>query len=161
VSIFCLLHIGTAWQPIVNFLHNTAHLDFNGVAGGVMVGCSFAFFTGLRFGRLIWAPVLSGVAPSSYANLKADALLGVAVGGATGVFVGTDVTFGGEEVSFADTGATAAAVDTNWLRPVVGIEASTGALEGMALAGTSTLLGFSAVQTLQNVTISPGKNWVD
>ena len=90
------------------------------------------------------------MAPSSYANLKADALLGVAVGGATGAFVGTDCSFGEAGVS-----------DTNWLRPVVGIEDSVAPLQGMALAGTSTLMGFSAFQAIQNVTIAPGKNWVD
>lgn len=146
---------------MVNFFHDTAHLEFNGVAGGVVVGCSFAFFAGLRFGRLLWSPILNGVAPSSYANLKADALLGVAVGGATGAFVGTDVSFGGIEQVAADTGAITVTPDTNWLRPLVGIESSTAPLQGMAIAGTSTALGFTAFQTIQNVTISPGKNWVD
>ena len=39
-------------------------------------------------------------------NLKADGALSLAIGGATGAFVGTDVSFG----------------DSNWLRPIVGIE---------------------------------------
>lgn len=152
---------GTAWQPIVNFLHDTAHLDFNAVAGGVVVGCSFAFFAGLRFGRLVWSPILNGVAPSSYANLKADALLGVAVGGATGAFVGTDVSFEAAPTATDAAAPSAAPVDTNWLRPVVGIEETAGDLEGMVTAGASTLMGFSVFQSIQNILISPGKNWVD
>merc|ERR1711988_1387310 len=130
---------GTAWQPIVNFLHDTAHLPFDPTAAGVVVGCGSMFFIGLRFARATWSKVLSTVAPASYANLKADAQLSLSVGGATGCFVGTDVSFG------------EGAADTNWLRPVVGIEDGTDDLTGMAIAGTSTGLGFAAFQSTQNV----------
>lgn len=141
---------GTAWQPVVNFLHDTAHLDFNGVAVGTVGACAFAFFTGLRFGRLIWSPIIYGVAPNSYENLKADVGLGIAVGGATGTFVGTDVSF-----------VTPEGVDSNWLRPYVGVEDSFSEVKGMVTAGVSTSLGFTIAQSAQNVTLSPGKNWVD
>lgn len=145
---------GTAWQPIVNFLHDTAHLGFNSVAFGAFAGCGVAFFTGLRFGRSFWSPMLSKIEPNNYGNLKADALLGAAVGGATGAFVGTDV-------SFVTGTETANPIDENWLRPVVGIEEGTSQIQAMSTAGTSTAIGFTAVQTVQNSTLAPGKNWVD
>lgn len=150
---------GTAWQPIVNFLHDTAHVGFDGTMIGVVSGCSLMFFTGLRFGRLLWSPMLSGVAGPSYQNLKADGLLSFAVGGATGAFVGTDISF---EVpaSGAEAGSSAV-VDQNWLRPVVGIEESYGELQQMATAGASTGLGFMVTQTGQNLVVPAGKNWVD
>ena len=75
--------------------------------------------------------------------------LGVAIGGATGAFVGTDVSF------------VVDGVDSNWLRPYVGVEDTATEIEGMVTAGASTALGFTAVQTVQNVTVTPGKNWVD
>lgn len=139
---------GTAWQPLVNFLHDSG-LGFDGTALGVVGGCSFLFFAGLRFGRLLWSPILTKVEKATYANLKADAGLGVAVGGATGAFVGTDVSF------------VVDGVDSNWLRPYVGVEDTATEIEGMVTAGVSTALGFTAVQTVQNVTVTPGKNWVD
>ena len=100
---------GGGWQPLVEFLHGTAGLGFNGTAAGTVVGCGTLFFMGLRFGRLAWGKsgILPAVADNSYSNLKADAGLSVAIGGATGAFVGTDCSFG--------TGAT----DSNWLRGVV------------------------------------------
>ena len=93
--------------------------------------------------RILYSP-LTSVEPNNYANLKADAGLAVAVGGATGCFVGTDVTFG-----------------DNWLRPVVGIEDGTGDVAASIIAGSSTAIGFMAVQSAQNVAMPQGKNWVD
>jgi hypothetical protein len=145
----CILS-GTAWQPTVNFLHDTAHLDFNGCALGAMAGCGMAFYTGLRLFRALYSPSLSGVAPASYANLKADALLSFAVGGGTGAFVGTDVSFVGAD-----------GVDTNWLRPALGVEEGFSPLKGACVAGTATASGFTVAQSALNVTLPPGKNWVD
>jgi len=141
---------GTAWQPLVNLLH-MANFTFAPAAAGTMMGCGLAFFVGLRFGRIFWSPRLRGVAAPSYANLKADAQLSMAVGGATGAFVGTDV-------GFVDP---TTGVDTNVLRPIVGVEETVGDLHGCVLAGTSTAIGFTAVQSAQNVALAPGKNWVD
>lgn len=135
---------GTAWQPTVNFLHNTAHLSFNETLLGTGVVCTLAFFFGLRFGRVLYSRFLHGVEVPNYSNLKADIGLSVAIGGAGAFFVGTDV-------SFAD----------NWLRPLVGVEASASPLVGSVLAGTSTALGFTAVQMAQNVTVPAGKAWLD
>lgn len=136
---------GTAWQPVVNALTATG-FGFDVAVCGTTVACALAFFGGLRIARLIF-PVagLTGVEKPSYSNLKADAKLSVSIGGATGAFVGTDVSFG----------------DANWLRPVVGVEESFSDLQGMATAGFSTSLGFAAFQSMQNVTFARGKSWVD
>lgn len=116
-----------------------------------MAGCSAGFFFGLRLGRQLWSRSMPAVAAPSYKNLKADAQLSVAVGGATGAFVGTDTGFVN-----ATTG-----VDSNWLRPIVGVEDNVSDVAGCVLAGTSTSIGFVATQAGQNVTVAPGKSWVD
>ena len=136
---------GTVWQPVVNFLSGTAQLGFNQTLAGTFVCCGTAFYVGLRGGRLIYAPLFAGVEKPTYGNLKADAALSVSIGGATGAFVGTDVSFG----------------DANWLRGVVGVEDSMSDQTGMILAGSSTALGFSVIQSMQNVSYMQGKNWVD
>ena len=137
---------GTVWQPTVDAFTKLG-CSFTGAAVGTTVVCGLAFYTGLRLGRGFYANTvgLHGVEESNYGNLKADAMLSVAIGGATGAFVGTDVSFG----------------DTNWLRPYVGIEDGTALLMGCSTAGASTALGFAVFQTVENVVVSPGKNWVD
>ena len=42
-----------------------------------------------------------------------------------------------------------------------GIEENIADLTGCALAGSSTALGFFAVQNVENVIVPKGKNWVD
>ena len=79
------------------------------------------------------------------ATPQADATLSLSIGGATGAFVGTYVTFG----------------DQNWLRSVVGTEDSAIGLTGMTTAGGSTALGFATFQGLQNISFSRGKSWID
>jgi len=136
---------GTMWQPIVNALSATGY-GFNTAVTGTTLVCGLAFFGGLRLGRGVYPQLgMSGVEAASYSNLKTDAALSLAVGGATGAFVGTDIGFGAQ----------------NWLRPVVGIEESMGELAGMVTAGSSTALGFAAFQGVQNVSVPRGKNWVD
>ena len=88
-----------------------------------------------------WPP---GVEGTNYGNLKADGMLSVAIGGATGAFVGTDV-------SFAD----------NWMRPLLGVEEGMSDIAGCVTAGSSTAIGFAALQTVENVAVPAGKNWVD
>lgn len=107
-------------------------------------GCGLAFFSGLRVFRMVYGSFMSGVAEPDYGNLKADAALSLSVGAATGAFVGTDLSFGA----------------SNWLADIVGI-GDVSALHGMVLAGSSTLLGFTAVQLVQNFVVPAGKNWVD
>jgi len=142
---------GTSWQPIVNFLHDTMHLSFNQTFAGTFVGCGTMFLVGLRIGRMIYPSMgLSAIPAGDGANLAADAALSVSIGGATACFVGTDVSF------------VASGVEQNWLRPVVGIEDGMSDLAGMATAGTSTGLGFTVVQAVQNAAIPKGSSasWV-
>ena len=104
-----------------------------------------AFFTGLRLFRSIYSPILA-VEGNNYGNLKNDATLSVSIGGACGAFVGTDVAY---------------LPDQNWLIGIVGIEDADAVITGCVKAGTSTALGFSALQAGQNVTFSANKNWTD
>lgn len=135
---------GFVWQPTVNVLQGL-ELGFNACAGGTVAACGTAFFVGLRLGRFMYGSLMEGVEAASYANLKADVGLSLSIGGATGCFVGTDVSFG----------------DANWLRPVVGIEESFSDMLGQVKAGTSTALGFVAFQGVQTFVVPKGKCWVD
>ena len=56
------------------------NVDFNTVFLGTWAGCGMAFYTGLRLGRVVmpWMP------NGDYRNLKNDASLSAAIGGATG-----------------------------------------------------------------------------
>ena len=74
-----------------------------------------------------------------------DAQLSIAVGGATGVFVGTDVSYGSE----------------NWMAGLIGVQDDDAILTGMIKAGSSTALGFTAIQLVQNVTVPHGHCWLD
>ena len=96
---------GGIWQPTVNALQG-AGVDFTNsviATGGV---ATLAFFTGLRLARLAYSPIFEGVEEATYANLKADAALSVAVGGAAGCFLGTDVSYGA----------------ANWMGGAIGIQ---------------------------------------
>jgi len=135
---------GFTWQPTLNALQEIG-LSFNQSVVGVGAACALAFFGGLRACRTVYSPFMGGVEEPTYQNLKADAQLSVAIGGATGCFVGTDVSYG----------------DANWLRGVVGIEDGTADMVGQVLAGSSTALGFAVTQTAQNVAMTKGKCWVD
>lgn len=136
---------GTAWQPVVDAFTATGY-GFNTAAAGTTIACGLAFFGGLRLSRAVYPHLgMSAVEPASYSNLKSDATLSMSVGGATGAFVGTDVTFGAQ----------------NWLSPVVGIEDNMTSLTSMVTAGGSTALGFATFQGLQNVSFRRGKSWLD
>ena len=142
-------HAGTAWQPIVNFLHEQAGCTFNQTFAGTMAGCGFMFYVGLRVARVLYSGFMPAVEPGNYGNVKADAALSLSIGGATACFVGTDC-------SFLVNG-----VEQNWLRGVVGIEDGTANLVGCGIAGSSTAMGFTSTQMVQNVVYPAGKNWVD
>jgi len=146
-------HAGTAWQPIVNTLHESLGCSFSQTLAGTFAGCGFMFFVGLRIGRALFGGRLKGIEPAAYSNLKADAGLSISIGGATGCFVGTDVSFVSQ--------ANGSVIDQNWLRPIVGIEEGASDIVGMATAGTSTALGFAAVQMAQNAVVPAQKCWVD
>lgn len=79
-----------------------------------------AFFSGLRLARLAYAPIFEGVEEATYANLKADAALSVAVGGAAGCFLGTDVSYGA----------------ANYMGGIIGIQETFSAPLASAVAGT-------------------------
>jgi hypothetical protein len=107
---------GTAWQPLVNALQG-ANLSFAEVFAGTWLGCGIAFYAGLRVGRTILSGYLEHIQEPTYENSKTDTSLSVAIGGATGFFVGTD---------------TAYLPDQNMLINIVGIQDGTPDLVGDA-----------------------------
>lgn len=135
---------GGIWQPFVNALQ-AAGWSFNASVLATTGACSLAFFTGLRLGRGVYGRAFEGVEEATYANLKADAALSVAVGGAAGCFVGTDVSYEA----------------ANWMRPVLGVEETASATTASILAGSSTAVGFTVVQMGENVVYPKNKCWVD
>ena len=52
----------------------------------------------------------------------------------------------GTDVSFAD----------NWMRPALGVEDGMSDIAGCVTAGTSTAVGFAALQTIENVVVPAG-----
>jgi len=136
---------GTLWQPLVNVLQG-ANLSFSQVFFGTWVGCGSAFYLGLRAGRTFLSGPLAYIEEPTYDNSKNDASLSVAIGGATGFFVGTDAAY---------------LPDQNFLIDVVGITDSVPQLQGCAIAGTSTSLGFMATQTGMNFAFPAKKCWND
>lgn len=136
---------GTLWQPLVDALQGSG-LSFAGVFAGTWIGCGTAFYAGLRAGRTILPSFLTYVEEPTYDNSKTDASLSVAIGGATGFFVGTDVAYLPEQ---------------NFLINIVGIQDATPALAGCAIAGSSTGLGFGVSQSALNIVYPSGKCWND
>lgn len=136
---------GTVWQPLVSALQG-ANLSFTQVFAGTWVGCGAAFYLGLRAGRTILSGPLKHVEEPTYENSKDDASLSVAIGGATGFFVGTDAAYLPEQ---------------NFLIGVVGIGDNVPDLTGCAIAGTSTAMGFATAQTGLNLIFPKGKCWND
>ncbi|KAJ1624908.1 hypothetical protein T492DRAFT_598176, partial [Pavlovales sp. CCMP2436] len=134
---------GTAWQPVVNLLHDGMGLSFAPAAVATGAATGLAFFGGLRLGRTLYAPL--GLALGDSSNRYADAMLSVSIGGATGIFVGIDISFGAENV----------------LRPFFGVESGMIDMEGMVRAGMSTSAGFLGVQAVQNAALPYGANWLD
>ena len=136
---------GTAWQPLVDALQG-ANLSFAQVFVGTWIGCGAAFYGGLRAGRTILSGPLKYVQEPTYENSKTDTSLSVAIGGATGFFVGTDAAY---------------LPDQNFLINAVGIADGTPDLVGCAIAGTSTSLGFCTAQSAMNMVFPAGKSWND
>jgi hypothetical protein len=135
----------TAWQPIVNALQG-ANLSFAEVFAGTWVGCGVAFYAGIRAGRTILSGYLEHVHEPTYENSKTDTSLSVAIGGATGFFVGTDAAY---------------LPTQNFLINIVGIQDGTTDLVGCAIAGSSTSLGFLTAQSSMNMVFPTGKSWND
>jgi hypothetical protein len=121
---------GTLWQPSVNLFSG---LGFHFPVVFLCVGaiCGVAFFVGLRLGRRVFQTI--GIAAANAHNLREDAGLSVAIGGAAAMFVGTDVT-----------------IPKNALDGVFGVFPEMGALEGCIRAGSSTAVGFALLHSIQN-----------
>jgi hypothetical protein len=110
---------GTAWQPLVNALQGM-DLPFYQVFGGTWVGCATAFYFGLRTARTVLSGPLKHVHYPSFENSRTDKSLSLAIGGATGFFVGTDTAYLPAE---------------NFLIGAVGIHEGMSAGTGCVLAG--------------------------
>jgi hypothetical protein len=136
---------GGLWQPLVDVLQG-ANLSFGSVFMGTWAGCGTAFYAGLRIGRTIFPSILEYVEEPTYENSKTDASLSIAIGGATGFFVGTDAAY---------------LPDQNFLIDIVGITDGTPDLMGCAIAGSSTALGFGVAQTGLNFVYPAKKCWND
>lgn len=136
---------GSVWQPVVNLLQ-AGGLSFVGVTAVTTTLCAGAFFAGLRGGRVVYPTLGLAVAPASYKNLKNDASLSLAIGGAGGGFVGTDINY---------------LPGQNFLKDLVGVDAADSVSVACTKAGSATSLGFLAVQSVQNVGHGAGKNWTD
>lgn len=80
---------GTVWQPLVDVLQG-AELSFFQVFAGTWVGCGTAFYLGLRGARTILSGPFKYIHAPTFENNLNDKSLSVAIGGATGFFVGTD-----------------------------------------------------------------------
>ena len=136
---------GTVWQPLVDMLQGM-NLPFLQVFAGTWVGCGTAFYLGLRGAREILSGPFKHIHAPTFENSVTDRSLSVAIGGATGFFVGTDAAY---------------LPSQNFLINVVGIHDATPALAGCAIAGASTSLGFMSAQTALNVVYPAGKLWND
>lgn len=136
---------GTAWQPLVNAFQG-ANLPFNQVFLGTWAGCGLAFYLGLRAARTVMSGPMQYIEAPTFANSQTDMGLSVAIGGATGFFVGTDAAY---------------LPDQNFLKGVIGIADGTPDLVGCAIAGSSTALGFMTAQSAMNLAYPKGKSWND
>lgn len=137
------LFSGTVWQPTVNLCHYL-DLGFTASAFGTMAVCGTAFFTGLKLSRKLYSKHLKFIEPNTKKNNITDTQLSLSIGGATGAFVGTDLTF-----------------YNNWLGNYFGINNNINTLSGMIIAGKSTSLGFGFIQSIQNLTIGKNLLWND
>ena len=112
-------------------------------ASGVGAACGSAFCVGLRGGRsLLPFPAVEG---PTLENLRDDFTLSAAIGGATGTFVGVVVDF----------------ADNPFIGTSIGILATASTASGCFSSSQATILGFSAVQALQNMTFLRKTNWID
>jgi len=121
---------GTLWQPSVNFMAGYG-FAFPSVALFTTSVCAAAFLAGLRAGRRVYLKL--GIERAHSRNLSEDFGLSVAIGGAAGMFVGTDVT-----------------IIKNPLDTFVGVYEHMTPLQGCIKAGTSTAVGFALFHSLQN-----------
>ena len=132
---------GLLWQPTVNMCSS---LDFNFLSSMSVTTliCGTSFYTGLRLSRKLYNKKFKYIENGIKKNSKKDAQLSLSIGGATGTFVGTDIS-----------------IVNNWLSPLFGIQGTDSVLQSMITAGKSTIFGFGIVQTGQNIVTKD--NWTD
>jgi len=121
---------GTIWQPSVNTAVGFG-FSFPMVAMLVTLSCTLLFFIGLRIGRRTYSGL--GIEGPKQRNFSEDAGLAFAIGGAGGMFVGTDVT-----------------IPKNCFDSFVGVYPDMTPIQGCVKAGTSTAVGFSLFHAIQN-----------
>jgi len=167
---------GTAWQPLVDVLQ-ASDLSFAQVFVGTWVGCGTAFYLGLRGARTILSGPCRYIQEPTYENSTTDKSLSVAIGGATGFFVGTDTGECLSTYTYKERAepiysyrfhflsphyySSAYLPTQNFLINAVGIHDTTPALAGCIIAGTSTSLGFVSAQGTLNAIYPSGKLWND
>lgn len=139
---------GTSWQPSVNFFHDVLGCSFTGAAVGTFAVCGTMFLGALRVGRM----VMPWMAAGDKTNMKQDVGLSISIGGATGCFVATDMSFLGTPGSDALYSV---------FNPTLGVLESDTALQGCVKAGASTFTGFGLVNAFQNIVLPGGANWMD
>jgi hypothetical protein len=135
---------GSVWQPIVNTLQ-TLQLPLSHVVTGTWIGCGFAFYIGLRGSRSIFSG-LQYIEEPTRENISTDLSLSLSIGGATGCFVLTDISYLPEHNILIDT---------------IGIYDGTSNLTSCVIAGTSTSIGFASCQSIANIVLPFGKSWND
>ncbi|KAG8463051.1 hypothetical protein KFE25_001824 [Diacronema lutheri] len=130
---------GTAWQYVVNTASATQPFAALLVWTGSL--CGIAFFAGLRTFRAAYGRL--GMEEPTYANMAADRLLAISVGAGTALFVATDPATDCAPLAFLAVGP-----------------ADSAAL-AVAKAGLATCIGFCAAQSVQNLALPVGANWLD
>jgi len=121
---------GTIWQPTVNTAVGWG-FSFPMVAMITTISCTLLFLIGLRIGRRTFSGL--GIEGPKQRNFSEDAGLAFAIGGAGGMFVGTDIT-----------------IPKNCMDSFIGVYPDMTPIQGCIKAGTSTAVGFSLFHTIQN-----------
>lgn len=134
---------GFVWQPLCNMLETA---PFLAAAVGVGAGCGTAFFLGLRGVRTaLGGGAAPAIEPPTAPNLKDDACLSLSIAGATGTFVGVVIDF----------------ADNPFIGTSIAILAAASTASGCVSSAKATTLGFTMLQTIQNLAFPTGTNWID
>jgi len=139
------LFSATTWQPIVNTLQEMG-LSFLGVFVGTWIMSTYAFNFGLRLARNIYSEKMKYVECPTWENSRIDMLLSISIGGASALFVGTDIDYRPEE---------------NFMKDLFGIHDEYSSVYGAFIAGCSTSIGFGVIQFATNLIFPAGKCWID
>lgn len=143
---------GFTWEPVVNgLLYAFASISSaNAVFVLVLICTTFiqgaVFFCGLQGARFALCNLLHFEAiepPLAVHTLTYDGTLSLSIGGASGLFVAT--------MPFA----------SNFLTKAFGVQPTTGAFVGSLKGGTSMVVGFLLVQSIQNALFPSSTSWAD